>query len=418
MLLWILYLLMSPIIWGVVFMAALFSPKGRERFRVELPILFADLKRLKANRGDKKVIVIHAASGGEFEQLKPLLPLIDRQQHFIFQTVYSATIFRKEKESTLFDAVAYLPLDSFLNAFAFFMSVKPALFVVNRHDVWPAHIAVAKLLKVKIAYINGNMHEKSVRGLSILRGFNRRVYGSFDLITCGSERLAKSLQEISGGRSSVIVTGDTRFDRVAERARANSFNHIVTEQRDMIVLGSIIPSDYDVVFGGIRKAFDAIESGAPVSHILAVPHEVDEQSLRELEGYLDRYGLTYERYSAHKECRADVTIVDSVGILAELYGYGACAYVGAGFGAGVHSVIEPAVYTIPVAYGPNIALLDEAVEMRDRAIGTVVNSADDFAQFLQMSADETERIHLDSRAFFAERGEASQRVWLHLQETL
>lgn len=407
MILYGFYILISPFLWGVATIAALFSRKGRERILNEFSIRKKAIVHLKKERAGKKVILFHAASGGEFEQLKPLLPLFDREQYYLFQTFFSATIYRKENESSLFDCCCYLPFDSVLSSILFFVQVKPDLIVINRHDIWPSHIGVARLFGVKLAYINGNMHDKSFRKMSLLKNFNKRVYGAFDLITSGSERLERELQYVAGSRPKQVVTGDTRFDRVAERARNNQHDHFDVELNDSLILGSIIPSDYDVVFTALEKLK---KSGTEWKHVLAVPHEVDEKSLLELESVLDAHGLSHERYSNSRTCKKDITVVNTVGMLAELYGYGGKSYVGAGFGGGVHSVIEPAVYNIPVSYGPNIDLLDEAVEMAELQIGTVVSSAGEFYEFLTMDSVRESEIVGGSKAFFAKRSFVSEKV--------
>jgi 3-deoxy-D-manno-octulosonic-acid transferase len=151
----------------------------------------------------------------------------------------------------------------------------------------------------------------------------------------------------------VKVLGDSRFDQVRIRAANNPKNHFKSSlDKPIVVLGSIIENDYEVIFPAIKKFL--INNHL---HIVAVPHEVDNRSIEFLETYLAKLGLTNCRYSDSLDfCQGDVTIVDTVGILAELYYYGKYAYVGAGFGEGVHSVIEPAIYNIPVSYGPNISI--------------------------------------------------------------
>lgn len=411
MIIYSIYLFLSPFIWGAASFVALFSRKGRERLLFEKSIRKAAYKKVKNSRANKKVILFHAASGGEFEQLKPLLPQIDRGKFFILQTVFSATIFRKEKESNLFDTICYHPLDSVFRAFIFLIKMKPGIYVVNRHDIWPAHLFVANLLKIETVLINANVHEESKRQLFFLKSFNKALFGKFSKIASGSNRLQSAILEMNS-KSIVEVTGDTRFDQVRIRALNNKYNHFTDLlNREKIVLGSIIPSDYSIVFGGIKAHWGnncGLDFG---EHIIAVPHEVDDADLKILEKELDKLGLSYKRLSVDKTLSEhDVTIADSVGILAELYGYAKLSYVGAGFGAGVHSVIEPAVYHTPVSFGPNISLLDEAVEMVEMGFGTVVKDSSDFKRFLELSDSQIENIRVSSESFFEKREDVSGKL--------
>lgn len=398
MFLFSLYLILSPVVWTLFRIAmTLFHKKGRERFLLEYPILRKALYTFRKECKEKECIVFHAASGGEFEQLKPLLPKVNRKKYYIVQTFYSATIYRKEKNSTLFDVCLYHPLDSFVSAFLFFKSFKPKMYIVNRHDVWPVFLFVARLCKVKTVIINTNVHEKSGRNFFLFRAFNRYAYSLFDEIYTGSERLKQNIQELSPATQPVI-TGDTRFEQVKLRADRNKYDHFDFDCKDRsnIVLGSIIPSDYAVVFGGIRKSWGEQTATSLGIRVIAVPHEVDKKDIDELIVVLEKYNFSYSLYSDKPDPNSDVLIVNTVGMLAELYGYGDFAYVGAGFGAGVHSVIEPAVYGIPVAYGPNISLLDEAVVMAEKGIGTVVCKDDDFKVFITM--DETKYRDISSKS--------------------
>lgn len=380
----LLYSLISPIIWFLPFPIALLFKKARERLLQERAIWKKAVNKLKENSANKKVIVFHAASAGEFEQLKPLLPLIDRDNYFIFQTFSSPTVYRKECNSELFDAVSYHPLDSFLFAFQFFKKIKPAAYVLNRHDLWPAHLFAAKLIGVKSILINANMHEKSGRYFFPFRPLNRWMFESLNLILCGSQRIENGLKRLAP-KANVIIAGETRFDQVIQRKENNLHNHFegnVLEFKN-IVLGSIIPSDYDVLFKGIRDFINKSESHNENFKIIAVPHEVADKDIKQLESKLMEFDFTFHRYSNNRSFNnSDVLIIDTVGILAELYYYAYCAYVGAGFGAGVHNVIEPAVYGVPTFFGPNIHILDEAVAMYQQNVATMINSDTDVFNFL------------------------------------
>lgn len=412
-----IYLIISPVLWGFAFLISFIFPKMRERTLAQYSIYKVGISKLKANR-QKPTLLFHAASTGEFEQLKPLLLLVDREQNTVVVTFFSATAYRKEKHSTLFDICLYHPLDSLFSAFLFFMKIRPLAYVVNRHDLWPSHLWAARTLGIRTVYINANIHESSKRNLALLKGFNKMLLGQFDLILTGSERLRQNIRGING-EVPVKITGDSRFDQVFARMERNPKNHFSRNPYLNIVLGSVIPSDYPVVLGGIRMLWETKNGHQMGQQLIVVPHEVTKKDIDELAGSLEKHGFSYALYSQTKELgTCDAMIIDCVGILAELYSYGFCAYVGAGFGAGVHSVIEPAVYSIPVAYGPNISLLDEAVEMAGLGIGTVVRTKEDFADFLLMS-EKDPALHTErSKEFIESKKGASMRIAASIDEVI
>ncbi|MGM0462873.1 MAG: 3-deoxy-D-manno-octulosonic acid transferase [Fibrobacterota bacterium] len=386
MLLQVLYVVVSPVLWCILSLGFLVTPKGRKR-RFAEPRIFlrALIKYAGIKKKNKTVLIIHASSAGEYEQVKPLLEILDRESFCIIQTFYSPTIYSREKDSALCDVCLYHPLDSIISAMIFFLCFRPRYYIVNRHDLWPAHIWAASALRIKCIYMNANIYEKSLRYTRPGRFFYRPLLARFSIIFTGSHRLLSLFRDVCPA-AHVQIAGDTRFEQVVRRAESNPRNHFTqTPPAPLIVLGSIIPSDYSVVLPAIAQY---IRSGRNRLFTLAVPHETDSGSISALEKYLDGEGLSHERYSRKKAFGAsEVLIVDRVGILPELYGYAMSAYVGAGFGAGVHSVIEPAVYGIPVAFGPSYGLLDEAVCMVEKNIAHCVTSRDDMYDFLSGPID-------------------------------
>lgn len=410
----ILYSILSPFLWFLVLPIALFTKKGRERILKESSIFKRAIKDVKSNINDRKLLIFHAASAGEFEQLKPLLPLVDQDHYFILQTFMSPTIYRKEYNSNLFNAVCYHPADSIFRAIYFFKKLKPKAYILNRHDLWPAHLLAAKVLGIKTILINANMHEKSSRYKFPFRPLNRWMFNSLSLILCGSDRVKNGIYKLAPS-AQVEIVGETRFDQVIIRKEANHKNHFTDDimNRKNIVLGSIIPSDYDIVFKGIREFAKDKSLKDMGIRIIAVPHEVAKKDIAQLQEKLEEYGFTYHCYSDSQSGKeSDVLIVDTVGILAELYVYAYCAYVGAGFGAGVHNVIEPAVYGVPTFYGPNFHILDEAVSMANKSVATVVNSEEDVSKYFKNLNDKKSYHEIKKRtlSFVEDTASSSQKV--------
>ena len=152
---YLLYLLLSPFIYLLLILSIPFNKKIRTHF-------FEQKKEFQKilNQKIETPIIIHAASAGEFEQIKPILRERDKTNNVI-QTFFSPTIYNKEKKSNLFTLCCYHPFDFPWSAFYFFYNLKPAKYIINRHDIWPHHIVIAKLLGINVIYINANFCENT-----------------------------------------------------------------------------------------------------------------------------------------------------------------------------------------------------------------------------------------------------------------
>lgn len=414
--LYISYLVLMPVLWVITLLAGAFNKKIRTRLLQQSSVRRKALAKVRRDRGSRTLILFHAASAGEFEQLKPVLTRIDRDRYFILQTFYSPTIFSEEQDSDYFDAVCYQPFDFPWSVSRFFRDFEPRTYVITRHDVWPNHVFFARRRGIRVYLINANMYGSSSRLKWPMLGINKWLFGNFDMIMTGSESLRTSLSRLVAPEK-VTVTGDTRFDRIVERKTQQKEVHLPEEMHETenIILGSISRSDHDVVFGGLAMRYEGGDASLKeMGHrLIIVPHEVSQTELANVEERCRRIGLTVQRYSAMNGGLVSSTVlVDAVGILADLYAYAKLGYVGGGFGAGVHSVTEPAVYGVVVSFGPSISILDEAVALHESRIGCMVRSPEEFSEFLSLLSKTDELRTLSGRmlAFVEESCGAADRV--------
>ena len=414
--LYITYLVLMPVLCVVTLLAGAFNKKVRTRLLQQGAARRKALAKVRRDRGSRTLILFHAASAGEFEQLKPVLARIDRDRYFILQTFYSPTIFSEEQDSDYFDAVCYQPFDFPWAVNRFFRDFAPRTYVITRHDIWPNHVFFARRMGIRVHLINANMYESSARLKWPVLGFNKWLFGNFDMIMTGSESLRTNLSGLVAPEQ-VVVTGDTRFDRIVERKAEHKEMHLPEEmlETENIILGSISGSDHDVVFGGLAMRYE--EGDASLKErghrLIIVPHEVDERELASIEQRCEKIGLTVQRYSDLNGGLVSRTVlVDTVGILADLYAYAKLAYVGGGFGAGVHSVTEPAVYGVVVSFGSSISILDEAVALYESRIGSMVRSPEEFSEFLSLlsKADELRALSSRTLEFVEQSRGAADRV--------
>ena len=411
-----LYWLLSPILWILLPLIAIINPKVRHHWLHEKKIRKLAQEKIQQNRKSKTVILFHAASTGEFEQLQPVLTRIDRSQYFILQSFFSPTVYTSEKNTLLADAVCYHPFDFPWSAWIFFRRLKIKYYIITRNDIWPTHLFIAKLMGIHTVLMNANLYRKHHYTSWLYRSFFKQVLGQFNLILTSSERLKNNLLNVIS-TDKIQVSGDSRLDRVIER-KAENLNPILPisyKKSRTLILGSIIPSDYPYIFGGLDKNYpNGQQSLEEKDHrIIIVPHEVDQSHLLVIEGKLDKFRFDWVYYSEKEKLQhSRVVIIDTIGILADLYAFSDAAYVGAGFGAGVHSVIEPAVYENAVSFGPNYQIVDMAVSLVDSNLASIIHSTDEFVQFLSLLENEhsLEKTHAGMNNFISSQPMAAENI--------
>ena len=412
MFIFLCYIILSPIIFSFIIFSSIFNAKIRSHLLDARKSVRLAKSKIDLSGKDKKVILFHAASAGEYEQLKPILKEIDSAKYFVLLTFFSPTIFKKEKYSQLADAVCYHPFDLPWSAILFFIRLKPQKYIITRHDIWPFHLYFARLMGIQTIFINANLYLNSSRFNFGLTSFNRWVFYQFDLILTGSETLKNTILSLAP-KSTVKITGDSRFDQVIQRSRNSRRDLLpsIFESSKNIILGSTVSSDLPI----LSQTFDALGEnffGADI-RLIIVPHELGNSNLLQLEKLLLEKDLSYKRITEFKEFDSpQVLIVNKVGILADLYASAKIAYIGAGFSSGVHSVIEPAVHKCAVVYGPRVDILDEAVEMTQIGAGLMIHNGSELAEFFQKISHLPEIKKLGNRAyeFIIEKEYASTRI--------
>ena len=383
-----LYWLLSPILWILLPLFSIFNPKLRHHWLHQKSTWLLAGERRKENGEGKQVVLFHAASTGEFEQLKPILKKINRSKYFILLTFFSPTIFTIEKETALADAVCYHPFDFPWSAKLFFRKFDIQYYIITRNDIWPTHLFIAQYLGVNTVLINANLYRENHYNSWFMGVLLKQVFGQFNLILTGSERLKNNLLNLVPSEK-IQVTGDSRLDRVLELKSENN-SALLPEcfaSSHTLILGSIIPTDFPVIFDGFAKYYPKGNQSLEEKdqRIIIVPHEINTSELLVIENKLAEIGFSWAYYSDKEKLQnSRVIIINKIGILANLYKYANAAYVGAGFGAGVHSVWEPAIYENMISFGPNFQIVDMAVSLVIDKLATVINTSDDFVHFLTL----------------------------------
>lgn len=322
---------------------------------------------------------MHAPSVGEGLQARAVLDLI-RHRHPDVQLAY--TFFSPSAEpfarSLGVDFTDYLPFDTVGDARVALDALRPTALVFSKLDVWPILAAEAHERGVRLGLTSGTISVVSSRQGRLAGQLLREAYQLLDRVGAVSETDAERLVELGVQPDRITVTGDTRFDQAWQRAqsvdRAGPLLGPLDSDRPTLVAGSTWPSDEEVLL----PAWIALRQDLPDARLVIAPHEPSEIHLRSIERWAADCGLRAARLSDPAAAAADVVIVDRVGVLGELYALGQIAFVGGGFhGAGLHSVLEPAAFGIPVVFGPRHQNSREATILHRMRGGDAVATVDE-----------------------------------------
>jgi 3-deoxy-D-manno-octulosonic-acid transferase len=335
---------------------ALFSPKIK-LFTDGRKNVFAILQE-KIKPTDK-TIWFHAASLGEYEQGLPVIEKIKEKypSHKIIVTFFSPSGYEVRKNNTVADVTVYLPLDTKGNAKKFLQLLHPELVFFIKYEFWLNYLSELEKSKTPTYLISGIFRDSQMF-FKWYGGFYRKALKAFTYFFVQNESSKQKIEAI--GFHNVIVSGDTRFDRVnAILERDNSLDYIekFKNNQTTIVVGSSWPKDESLLAQYIN--------GAPenVKFIIA-PHNIKTEQISNLKSQITKSTILFSEKENTDLSKYNVFIIDTIGLLTKIYSYGTIAYVGGGFGnPGIHNILEPATFGIPIVIGPNYANFAEAVQL-------------------------------------------------------
>ena len=360
---------------------SLFNEKVRKMWRGER----AAFRVLKEKVDpEAKYVWFHAASLGEFEQGRPLMERL-RQEHSeyrILLTFFSPSGYEVRKNYQGADIICYLPLDTPVNAIRFLRLVHPVMAFFIKYEFWYNYLHILKHRNVPVYSVSSIFRPDQV----FFKWYGRqygRVLNCFTHFFVQNEQSRELLAKI--GIRNVSVVGDTRFDRVLQIKEAAKqlpvVGTFVSGHPQVFVAGSSWPPDEEIFIRYFNEHRDW--------RLIIAPHVIGEDHLKQIEKLLE--GRKIVRYTAAEKgasvTDADVLIIDCFGLLSSIYHYGQVAYVGGGFGVGIHNLLEAAVWDVPVFFGPNNQKFQEAQGLK-KSGGFEISDYEAFAaQMDRLAAD-------------------------------
>ena len=379
--------------------------KGRKNIFLTLAHAIQDpaLKRIK-----RKLAWFHCASLGEFEQGRPLMEAFrsEHPEYIILLTFFSPSGYELRKIYPGADLIFYLPLDTPGNATRFLEIVKPDIAFFVKYEFWFNYLRLLQNAKIP-HYLVSAIFRADQHFFKWYGDWPRKILKGFTHIFVQNQNSKELLEFVD--IHNVTVSGDTRFDRVAEIAGVHKDYPIVdrfTGKETTLVAGSTWSADEDLMVRFMLENSDRCK-------LIIAPHEIQEEEIVTLAGRFGNTAIRYSQATAPDISRYRILIIDSIGMLSQLYRYGKIAYIGGGFGSGIHNTLEAAVYGMPVLFGPNHHKFQEAMELVERKGAFVIHNYRDLEKYVKLflqSSDKIEETSAISRNYVIKRKGATQRI--------
>lgn len=308
---------------------------------------------------NRDVVWVHAASLGEFEQGRPIIEQIKAEypDYQILLTFFSPSGYTMRKDYDKADCVCYLPLDTRANARRFVSLAKPRVAIFVKYEFWLNLLMEAHSQGCRLFVVSAIFRSDSVF-FRFYGGIFRKLLRCFERLFVQNQESLDLLQTILPAER-VIIAGDTRFDRVADIARKAQRVDLVEKfvgQSSVFIAGSTWPGDETLLER-------LIEENSGVKFIVA-PHEIDSKRIEAMRSRLTVKSARYTQCDAGDDLSdVEVLFIDTIGILSSVYRYGHWAYIGGGFGVGIHNTLEAATFGLPLVFGPNYMKFKEARDM-------------------------------------------------------
>ncbi len=358
----------------LVKLASFFNKKAKLRHKGTRNT-FKTIQNFKA----KKTIWMHCASLGEFEQGRPIIELIKKTkpEYKIALSFYSPSGYEIRKNYENADIVFYLPDDNKKNARKLIKILNPEITFFIKYEFWYWYLNELRNKSIPSYLISGIFRNEQVF-FKFYGSFYRKILHNFSHLFVQNKTSKELLKSIN--IKNVSVVGDTRFDRVIEISENSKKFPLIdkfTKNKLVFIAGSTWKPDEEIIFDFINK-----NENKNIKFIIA-PHEIKNENINRINNLSDKKTLRLSLADSNNIEEVKILIIDNIGMLSSLYSYGNIAYIGGGFGAGIHNTLEAAVFGIPVIFGKKYHKFDEAKALLNRKAAFSISNKKDFNSILK-----------------------------------
>ncbi len=367
--------------------SAVFSKKLRKPLSERYKILKKIEQYQNSNKEPaKENIVIHTSSMGEFEHIKPIIKILKKEIELnIIVTFFSPSGYNHVKDFPGVSLFLYLPFDFKWIWKKFYKLTNCKILLISKHDVWPNQISTANKLGIKTLLLNASLSAHSSRKSIMAKALLTNTYKSLDKIFVISQQDNQQFINTFGCENTEVV-GDTKFDQVLIRKEAAEKQQLLNldwiSENKVLVFGSLWPQDAEQVLKSLTSLLDKNSN----LKIIIIPHQPTDEIISRFIPFFGKY--KYSLFSEKTNLDSRILIVNTIGLLADMYKHADIAYVGGSFKQGIHNVLEPAIYSIPVLYGPRHKNSFEAIQLLEKGGSMVVNGSEQFHKNVQAFIDD------------------------------
>lgn len=384
----VIYSILIYVYGALLHLAALFNKKaslwvmGRKNF---FPRLDAALLALQQQPQLSRTAWFHCASLGEFEQGRPMMEALKTKypEYKIIVTFFSPSGYEVRKNYAGAHLVTYIPLDTPRNARLFIEKINPDIVFYIKYEFWFNMLITLQKKNIPTLLVSAIFRPQQ-HFFAWYGGWARKILSGFTHLFVQNEPSRELLASV--GILNVSVSGDTRFDRVAQVAKTPFENKIVEafcNDHLVMIAGSTWPADEAL----IGKMMDSLSKRIK---LIIAPHEIHEEHIQHVMQSFRGNAVRYSSTNENTVIEASVLIIDSIGMLTNIFRYGKIAYIGGGFGVSIHNILEPATFGLPIFFGPNMQKFKEAHDLVNIKSAFIVKTAGELTQKVTQLLDEPE----------------------------
>jgi len=365
-----------------------------------------------------KIIWFHAASLGEFEQGRPIIEELKKQyeDHKIVITFFSPSGYEIRKNYALADIVCYLPLDTKSNVKKFVDKIHPDIAIIIKYEFWPNLLSELKKQQINTILISGIFRKKQsfFKWYGNFMRIKLNAFNHFFVQNTDSEKLLSLI-----GFENATLAGDTRFDRVYDILKQDNTLDFISDFKNnnyTVVAGSTWKEDEKLLVNYINNYASANEK------FIIAPHNIHEKQIKELQKSINKKTILYSKKELGNLSEHQVFIIDTIGLLTKIYSYADVAYVGGGLATGLHNILEPATFGIPIVFGGNkYTKFKEATDLLNLTSAITVKNNEEFSSTftsLKNNNDLRTKAGNTNQKYIANNTGATKTIMKYIKNTL